>query len=88
MSAMHAESRTTMKTSSGRTLKSHAPATGELLGEVPIEMAIRETSDSGAPVVVSAPESSAAAVYRSIAAKVAESLKAAAPTTGPAIVFE
>ena len=58
------------------------------LGEVPIEMTIRETSDAGAPVVVSQPDGAAAGVYRSIARKVAENLNAAAPSTGPAIVFE
>ena len=39
------------------------------LGEVPLELAIRETSDAGKPVVVSAPSSPAAAAYRAIAAK-------------------
>ena len=58
------------------------------LGEVPIEMTIRETSDAGSPVVVSQPDGAAAGVYRSIAQKVAENLNAAAPSTGPAIVFE
>ena len=58
------------------------------LGEVPIEMTIRETSDAGSPVVVSQPDGAAAEVYRSIARKVAENLNAAAPSTGPAIVFE
>ena len=58
------------------------------LGEVPIEMTIRETSDAGSPVVVSQPDGAAAEVYHSIARKVAENLNAAAPSTGPAIVFE
>ena len=39
------------------------------LGEVPLELAIRETSDAGKPVVASAPSSPAAAAYRAIAAK-------------------
>jgi ATP-binding protein involved in chromosome partitioning len=39
------------------------------LGEVPLELAIRETSDAGKPVVASAPSSPAAASYRDIAAK-------------------
>jgi ATP-binding protein involved in chromosome partitioning len=39
------------------------------LGEVPLELAIRETSDAGKPVVVSAPSSSAAEAYRDIAAR-------------------
>jgi ATP-binding protein involved in chromosome partitioning len=39
------------------------------LGEVPLTLAIRETSDAGKPVVVSEPDSSAAEAYRDIAAK-------------------
>ena len=39
------------------------------LGDVPLELAIRETSDAGKPVVVSAPSSSAAEAYRDIAAR-------------------
>jgi ATP-binding protein involved in chromosome partitioning len=40
------------------------------LGEVPLIMAIRETSDAGRPVVVSDPASPAAQAYRQMAAKV------------------
>jgi ATP-binding protein involved in chromosome partitioning len=39
------------------------------LGEVPLEMTLRETSDSGKPVVASAPDSKLAGIYRDIAAK-------------------
>jgi ATP-binding protein involved in chromosome partitioning len=39
------------------------------LGEVPLTLAIRETSDAGKPVVASDPSSPAAASYRDIAAK-------------------
>jgi ATP-binding protein involved in chromosome partitioning len=60
------------------------------LGEVPLEMSIRETSDSGAPVVVSAPDCASAKAYRDIAAKawarVGEERGAA--SAPPAIVFE
>jgi ATP-binding protein involved in chromosome partitioning len=38
-------------------------------------MAIRETSDSGAPLVESAPDSSHAAIYRTIAGRVRDGLK-------------
>ena len=44
------------------------------LGEVPLHMAIRETSDSGRPVVVSEPDGEHAAIYRAIGAKVREQL--------------
>ncbi|HLG79687.1 MAG TPA: iron-sulfur cluster carrier protein ApbC [Bradyrhizobium sp.] len=40
------------------------------LGEVPLHMAIRETSDAGNPVVVSEPDGPHAAIYRAIANEV------------------
>jgi ATP-binding protein involved in chromosome partitioning len=40
------------------------------LGEVPLDMAIREASDAGAPVMETAPNGPHAAVYRGIAAKI------------------
>jgi ATP-binding protein involved in chromosome partitioning len=46
------------------------------LGEIPLHIAIRETSDLGSPVVVSAPEGPHAAIYRAIAAQVREQLRA------------
>jgi ATP-binding protein involved in chromosome partitioning len=60
------------------------------LGEVPLEMAIRETSDAGTPVVVSAPEGGAARAYRDIAAKVWDRVNEERGTAqaAPAIVFE
>jgi ATP-binding protein involved in chromosome partitioning len=47
------------------------------LGEVPLHMAIRETSDAGNPVVVSEPDGPHAAIYRAIAGQVREQLKSA-----------
>ncbi len=47
------------------------------LGEVPLHMAIRETSDAGNPVVVSEPDGPHAAIYRAIANEVREQLKRA-----------
>ena len=61
------------------------------LGEVPLEMGIRESSDAGAPVVVSRPDSAEAKIYRDIAAKVWERLneeRGLAEATVPSIVFE
>jgi ATP-binding protein involved in chromosome partitioning len=50
--------------------KSEAKRLGvPFLGEVPLTLAIRETSDAGKPVVVSEPSSSAAEAYRDIAAR-------------------
>jgi ATP-binding protein involved in chromosome partitioning len=59
------------------------------LGEVPLEMRIRETSDEGAPVVASEPDGPHARIYRDIAAKVWERLRAERSASAtPAIVFE
>ena len=61
------------------------------LGEVPLHMDIRETSDSGRPVVVTDPDGPHAAIYRSIAAKVRAELEregALAQKPAPAIIIE
>ncbi len=42
----------------------------DFLGEVPLHMDIRETSDAGNPIVVSAPESAHSVAYKAIAEKV------------------
>ena len=59
------------------------------LGEVPLEMTIRETSDAGAPIVATQPDSPHAAAYRTIAANVRDQLgSGAAAKPGPRIVIE
>ncbi|MBO3759056.1 iron-sulfur cluster carrier protein ApbC [Ciceribacter sp. L1K22] len=58
------------------------------LGEVPLTIAIRETSDAGTPVVVSDPDGPQARVYREIAAKVWSGATGAPTRAAPAIVFE
>ncbi len=45
------------------------------LGEVPLHMTIRASSDAGQPVVVSEPDGPHAAIYRAIGAKVRDQLK-------------
>jgi ATP-binding protein involved in chromosome partitioning len=45
------------------------------LGEIPLHMAIRATSDSGNPVVESEPDGPHAAIYREIGAKVRDQLQ-------------
>jgi ATP-binding protein involved in chromosome partitioning len=45
------------------------------LGEIPLHMSIRTTSDAGTPVVESEPTGAHAAIYRAIAAKVRDQLK-------------
>ena len=44
------------------------------LGEIPLDIAIRETSDAGTPIVLAQPDSPHAKSYRAIAERVAESL--------------
>ncbi len=57
-----------------------------LLGEVPIEQAVREAGDHGTPVVLSAPESVAARAFVAIAERTAQQISirnADAPATQP-----
>ncbi|MCV0395267.1 MAG: Mrp/NBP35 family ATP-binding protein [Rhizobiaceae bacterium] len=61
------------------------------LGEVPLEMAIRETSDSGHPIVAAEPDGPHARIYRDVARAVVARLdadSAGQDTKTPSIVFE
>jgi len=59
------------------------------LGEVPLDITIRETSDSGRPVVATDPDGLHAAVYRQIARNVRDQLAGRGPTRpAPRIVIE
>jgi ATP-binding protein involved in chromosome partitioning len=58
------------------------------LGEVPLDMAIREKSDAGLPLVATEPDGPHARIYRDIAAKVADQLKAGGGRAAPKIVIE
>jgi ATP-binding protein involved in chromosome partitioning len=61
----------------------------EFLGEVPLDIAIRETSDSGQPIVVSQAESSHAKVYLRIAERVwAKTAAALGERKAPRIVIQ
>ncbi len=57
------------------------------LGEVPLDMTIREKSDAGLPVVATAPDSPLAQCYRDIAARVRDGLQGAT-RQAPKIVIE
>jgi ATP-binding protein involved in chromosome partitioning len=57
------------------------------LGEVPLDIAIREKSDSGSPVVATAPDGPHAKYYRDIASRVRDGL-AASGRPAPKIVIE
>ena len=58
-----------------------------LLGEVPLDIAIRENSDAGKPVVATIPDGPHAKAYRDIAARVRDGL-AGASRVAPKIVIE
>lgn len=63
----------------------------EFLGEVPLDMTIREKSDEGHPVVVSEPDSAYARVYRDIASKAwaeIERIRLSDEHAAPKIVIE
>jgi ATP-binding protein involved in chromosome partitioning len=57
------------------------------LGEVPLDISIREKSDAGMPVVATAPDSASAQCYRDIAARVRDGLQVAG-RAAPKIVIE
>jgi len=57
------------------------------LGEVPLDIAIRQTSDGGKPVVVSAPDSQNALIFRHMATTIAGALGAEMPAP-PRIIVE
>ncbi|PJK29864.1 iron-sulfur cluster carrier protein ApbC [Minwuia thermotolerans] len=61
----------------------------DFLGEIPLHMTIRETSDAGNPIVASAPDSDYAQAYIDVAEKVAAKIDAALgkSSSGPRIVI-
>jgi len=58
------------------------------LGEVPLDIVIRETSDGGRPVVATSPQGAYATIYRDIAARVHAGLAAGLARPAPRIVIE
>ncbi|KAB0265317.1 Mrp/NBP35 family ATP-binding protein [Microvirga brassicacearum] len=58
------------------------------LGEVPLTMSIRESSDAGRPVVALEPDSPHAAIYKSMAQQVQTALAGAGTRAAPRIVIE
>jgi ATP-binding protein involved in chromosome partitioning len=60
----------------------------EFLGEIPLDLAIRETSDSGHPIVISQPDSAHAKAYRGIAENLWIKLTAMQQRQGPRIVVQ
>jgi ATP-binding protein involved in chromosome partitioning len=61
----------------------------DFLGEIPLDIAIRTTSDEGQPIVVSRPDSPHAKAYRDIAQKVWDKVQLLQSNKkGPKIVME
>ena len=58
------------------------------LGEVPLDIKVRERSDSGEPIVVSEPDSDHARIYKDIAAKIWEAVDGKPAMAAPKIVME
>jgi ATP-binding protein involved in chromosome partitioning len=58
------------------------------LGEIPLAMPIRETSDAGRPITAAEPDGEYAKAFRAIATSVWERLAAAPAASGPKIVIE
>jgi ATP-binding protein involved in chromosome partitioning len=58
------------------------------LGEVPLDMAIREQSDSGRPVAAADPDGEYAKIYRAIAAQVKAGLEKGRARAAPKITIE
>jgi len=60
----------------------------DFLGEIPLHLAIRETSDGGAPITATRPESPQAMAFMAIAAGIAEKIRVGAQRRAPTISFE
>ncbi|UCH73881.1 MAG: iron-sulfur cluster carrier protein ApbC [Rhodospirillales bacterium] len=60
----------------------------DFLGEIPLDIEIRETSDGGHPIVVSKPDSDHAKVFRDIGARIWAKLEATSAKSMPKIVVQ
>ncbi|MEP4380341.1 MAG: Mrp/NBP35 family ATP-binding protein [Alphaproteobacteria bacterium] len=60
----------------------------EFLGEIPLDVAIRVTSDSGQPITASEPDGPHAAAYRDLASAVLAKLSSATTRPAPSISIE
>jgi ATP-binding protein involved in chromosome partitioning len=60
----------------------------DFLGEIPLDMAIRETSDGGRPIVVSDPDSPHSKAFRAIADRIWEKVDGGAGRAMPNIVMQ
>jgi ATP-binding protein involved in chromosome partitioning len=60
----------------------------DFLGEVPLDIAIRETSDGGKPIVVADPESAHAQLFRAMAERLWAKLSGRPQRAAPRIVIQ
>jgi ATP-binding protein involved in chromosome partitioning len=60
----------------------------DFLGEIPLDIAIRETSDAGTPITARAPEGPQAKAFAAVAERVAAKLDAGDTRAPPRIVIE
>lgn len=60
----------------------------DVLAEVPLELEIREHTDNGRPLVIAAPDSKAAGIYRAMAAKVWDKISVPSEVGAVKIVIE
>ncbi|MFO0996469.1 MAG: Mrp/NBP35 family ATP-binding protein [Alphaproteobacteria bacterium] len=58
------------------------------LGAIPLDIAIRDTSDSGRPITATAPESEHAKAFRAIAGKIWDAVSGGGARTAPRIVVQ
>ncbi|MDP6709321.1 MAG: P-loop NTPase, partial [Alphaproteobacteria bacterium] len=59
----------------------------DFLGEIPLHIAVRETSDAGTPIVATDPDSAEARAYMGVAERVAAKLEAGGAQAAPRIVI-
>jgi ATP-binding protein involved in chromosome partitioning len=60
----------------------------DFLGEIPLHISIRETSDGGSPITASAPDSPQAASFLALADRIEAKLDAGTSRPAPRIVME
>jgi len=60
----------------------------DFLGEIPLDMAIRVTSDAGRPIVIDQPDGPHAAAYRAIATSIAAKLSGKPTHAAPKIILD
>jgi len=60
----------------------------EFLGEVPLDIKIRETSDGGIPITVAEPDNPHAVVFRQMAVRIWEKVAGGQRRAPPRIVIE